>query len=149
MRALSIRQPWAWLIVRPDLSGEARAEALRRGLIKDVENRTWRNAYRGPVLIHAASTKNTATFTQAREYAAALGVHNIPELQELHYGGIVGIARIADCMAPDRRSNPWHMEGAWGFKLVDIKPLPFQPVRGMLGFFEVPWSSDTQKVGQS
>ena len=36
--ALSIRQPWAELIVRGH---------------KDVENRTWRHSYRGPVLIHA------------------------------------------------------------------------------------------------
>lgn len=28
MKALSIRQPWAWLIVRPDLVGAARAAAL-------------------------------------------------------------------------------------------------------------------------
>src|SRR6267378_3713180 len=41
MKIISIRQPWASLIV----SG-----------VKDVENRTWSTRYRGPVLIHASRT---------------------------------------------------------------------------------------------
>jgi ASCH domain len=39
MKIISIRQPWAGLIV----SG-----------LKDVENRTWPTRYRGPILIHAS-----------------------------------------------------------------------------------------------
>jgi hypothetical protein len=39
MKILSVRQPWAALIV----SGH-----------KDIENRTWSTRYRGPVLIHAS-----------------------------------------------------------------------------------------------
>jgi len=39
MKILSVRQPWATPIV---------------GRIKDVENRTWRTNYRGPVLVHAS-----------------------------------------------------------------------------------------------
>ena len=39
MKALSIRQPWAWLIV----CGH-----------KPLENRSWPTPYRGPLLIHAA-----------------------------------------------------------------------------------------------
>jgi hypothetical protein len=37
-KAISIRQPWAWLIVNG---------------FKDVENRSWKTKYRGPVLVHA------------------------------------------------------------------------------------------------
>ena len=39
MKALSIRQPWASLIVAG---------------IKDIENRSWVTNYRGKLLIHAA-----------------------------------------------------------------------------------------------
>jgi hypothetical protein len=39
MKVISIRQPWASLIVIG---------------AKDVENRTWPTRYRGPVLIHAS-----------------------------------------------------------------------------------------------
>jgi len=40
MKALSIKQPWAYLIANG---------------IKDVENRTWQTKYRGWVLIHASA----------------------------------------------------------------------------------------------
>jgi hypothetical protein len=40
VKALTIRQPWAYAILR---------------LGKDVENRSWRTHYRGPLLIHAAA----------------------------------------------------------------------------------------------
>lgn len=41
MKAISIKQPWASLIVHG---------------IKDIENRTWATKYRGKVLIHASGT---------------------------------------------------------------------------------------------
>ena len=41
-KVLTIRQPWASLIVQN---------------LKDIENRTWKTNYRGPLLIHAASFK--------------------------------------------------------------------------------------------
>ena len=38
MKAITIKQPWASLIVEG---------------IKDIENRTWKTSFRGRVLIHA------------------------------------------------------------------------------------------------
>lgn len=38
LRGLTIRQPWAWAVIYGG---------------KDVENRRWRTAHRGPLLIHA------------------------------------------------------------------------------------------------
>jgi hypothetical protein len=43
MKALSIRQPWAWLIIAG---------------IKDIENRRWATNHRGPILVHAALMPN-------------------------------------------------------------------------------------------
>jgi len=40
IKALTIRQPWAFAILN---------------LGKDVENRSWRTRHRGPLLIHAAA----------------------------------------------------------------------------------------------
>jgi|ERR1700758_4475866 hypothetical protein len=37
MKVIVIRQPWAWLIVNG---------------FKDIENRSWRTRYRGPLMIH-------------------------------------------------------------------------------------------------
>jgi ASCH domain len=44
MRTLSLRQPWAWLVVNG---------------YKDIENRSWRTNHRGPLVIHASSTTTT------------------------------------------------------------------------------------------
>jgi hypothetical protein len=43
LKAISIRQPWAWLIVNG---------------YKDIENRIWAAKLRGPVLIHAGQSLN-------------------------------------------------------------------------------------------
>jgi hypothetical protein len=72
MKALSIRQPWAYLIITGD---------------KDIENRTWATAYRGPVLIHAGKTMDY----DALDLLLAAGVV-IPHNSLLPRGGFVGIA---------------------------------------------------------
>lgn len=111
--ALSIRQPWAWLIANGH---------------KDVENRTWRTSYRGPVLIHTGQRiDEDAEF--ARYLAGEIGV-TIPD--ELPMGGIVGMARMVGCVTES--DSPW-FAGPFGFVLIDARPLPFRACRGQLGFF--------------
>lgn len=54
MKALSIRQPWTWLITRPYIEGAAAREAAHIAhSIKPVENRSWETFYRRPLAIHA------------------------------------------------------------------------------------------------
>ncbi len=48
MKAISIKQPWTYLIA----SG-----------IKDVENRSWETSYRGRVYIHACGTKKKSIYS--------------------------------------------------------------------------------------
>jgi hypothetical protein len=122
MKALSIRQPWAWLIVNGH---------------KDIENRTWPTNFRGPVLIHAAKGMTLSEYNEAYSIAAENGV-TIPPKHELQRGGIVGHATITGCESGTREENlsPWYF-GPFGFVLSDAKPLPFEPCRGALGFFEV------------
>ncbi|RQS39750.1 ASCH domain-containing protein [Burkholderia sp. Bp8990] len=126
MKALSIRQPWAWLIVNGH---------------KDIENRTWRTAYRGPVLIHASKGMTwdeyadgivTARYaTRGTDFAASM-----PNHKDIERGGIVGVATLVDCIPAERRVSPWHMGGQFGFALRNARPLPFVPFKGALGFFE-------------
>lgn len=84
MLALSIRQPWAWLI-------------LHAG--KDIENRDWPTKVRGRVLIHAAKGmtrdeyEDGIGFAQAIAYEAGRILH-APTI-ELPRGGIVGSVEIA------------------------------------------------------
>ena len=118
MKALSIRQPWAWLVVEGH---------------KDVENRDWATSYRGRILIHAGKTMRMVDYREAAEFAAKLGV-TIPHVQELHRGGIVGVATVIDCVQQSR--SPWFF-GRYGFVLSEQMPLPFTPCPGQLGIFEV------------
>lgn len=123
MLALSIKQPWAWMILHVG---------------KDIENRSWPTKVRGPVLIHASKgmTRDEyddalATLSFAHDDPASL---NVPAFDELERGGIIGEAEIVDCVT--RSISPW-MFGPYGFVLRNPRPLPFQPCKGRLGFFEV------------
>lgn len=119
MKALSIKQPWAWLIVHGH---------------KDIENRDWPTKFRGPVLIHAGKKKD---IDAAQDLEC--GRHPVTgELQPLidekcQLGGIVGVAEIVDCI--DASDSPWFV-GRYGFVIRNARPLPFVPFKGALGFFE-------------
>lgn len=128
MKALSIRQPWAWAI-------------LHAG--KDIENRDWRTHMRGRVLVHASKAMTPD------EYEAALGfMHDLsrtrpftsglalPGMKTLPRGVLLGSVEIVDCVKAS--SSPWFF-GTFGFVLRDPQPLPTPiPFIGKLGFFDVP-----------
>lgn len=138
MRTLSIRQPWAWLITRPDLvDSAARAEALAAGLLKDIENRDWSTDYRGRFLIHASQRMVQRDYWQtADELKAKLGIE-LPHFVELDLGGIVGAATLVDVVT--EHSSPWFL-GPYGWLLRDARPLPFVEFKGQLNWFDVPRS---------
>jgi hypothetical protein len=56
-------------------------------------------------------------------------------MADLQRGGIVGRARIVDCIGAS--TDPWFM-GRYGFVLADVEPIPFIPYKGALGLFDVP-----------
>lgn len=120
MKALSIRQPWAWLI-------------LHGG--KRIENRSWTTRQRGRILIHAAKGMTRDEYEDGKLIlAAANPVVTLPPFEQLQRGGIVGSVEITDCIG--RSTSPWFF-GPVGFVLNDPKPLPFVPCAGRLGFFDV------------
>ncbi len=118
MKALSIRQPWAWLIVNGH---------------KAIENRSWPTKFRGRFLIHAGKGMTRDEYEETRDFAALLGV-KIPEAHELERGGIVGVATVTGCVTES--TSPYFF-GPHGFTLAGVAPLTFRPVKGQLGFFEV------------
>lgn len=120
MLALSIRQPWAWLIANGH---------------KDVENRTWTHGYKGPLLIHAGKGMTREDYTACLEVVANVAPQvRLPAFDALERGGIVGQARITGWCYES--ASPWFF-GPYAFTLADAKPLPFAAVRGALGFFDV------------
>jgi hypothetical protein len=97
---------------------------------KDIENRTWSTAYRGPLLIQASS-KPDDDFLDAVAYARARGV-SIPQ-DALRYGGIIGQVTLVDYVR--HSESPWFM-GPVGWVLRDARELPFLPIAGRLGLFD-------------
>lgn len=127
--ALSVSQPWAWL--------------LAHGL-KTIENRRWTTRYRGPLLLHAGKAVDrtafdgddlfTPTFYKMTDrletvYAMPKRKGNYPT------GGIVGIATLVDVVK--QSDSPWFI-GPYGLVLKDARPLSFASYRGQLGLFGVP-----------
>ena len=117
MRALSIRQPWAWLVVNG---------------YNDIENRTWSTNFRGRIYVHAGQRMVADDYPEQREFIARAGIL-IPA--NLARGAIVGEVTITGCIAASAR--PWFC-GPYGFTLED--PVAYDtpiPCRGQLGFFQV------------
>lgn len=103
IRALSIKQPYPHHIFHDG---------------KDVENRDWPTKGRGWFLIHAGKKDD--------EDRELIREHNMP------LGGIVGAARIVDCV--EDMDSLWFY-GRYGFVLKDAFPIPLIPCKGQLGFF--------------
>ena len=125
MKAISVRQPWCWLI-------------LHAG--KDIENRSWHTKVRGRVLLHAAKGMTREEWQRGLGYAEHLAHAPASLLQQAQFddlprGGIVGSVEIVDCL--DRSDSPWYM-GQVGFLLRDPRPMPLVPCKGALNFFDVP-----------
>ena len=118
MIALSIRQPWAWLIAHG---------------IKDVENRTWKSDFRGWFCIHASRGMTDEEYEIAADFAAILSVV-IPEPDDLARGGIVGYAEMVDCVR--HSSSPWYT-GPYAFVIRNARPALFKRCAGRLKFFEL------------
>lgn len=133
MIALSIRQPWASLI-------------LKAG--KDIENRQWPTKFRGRILIHASKGMTRDEHEDAIVFAVA-AIKADPRnteatrrttlrdlgfaFDDLPRGGIVGSVEIVGCVTDS--TSPWFV-GRYGFVLRDPQPLPFTPWRGQLGLFD-------------
>jgi hypothetical protein len=120
MKALSIQQPWAWLIANGH---------------KEIENRNWRYppSFRGTFLIHAGKKPDKDEMEDMSFIKAQLGF--LPPPNVFDCGGIVGMADLVDVVTTS--DSPWFF-GPLGFVIKNARPLPFIPFKGELGFFNVP-----------
>ncbi len=125
MKALSVRQPWAWLIVNG---------------YKTVENRSWSTKFRGKFLIHAGRKLDIPLSEYEMLRQDILHDYKIEMPVTLPMGGIVGMAEIVDCVTEceDENDQEWHEEGFYAFILRNAKELPFHLTKGKLQFFDVP-----------
>lgn len=106
VRALSIRQPWASLI-------------LRHG--KVVENRTWRVRWRGLLVVHAGQRWHE----RGRAVATELGI----DVGRDEPTGYLGVVELIGCRLDRGCCRPWGEPGAYHFQLHAPRPFP-TPIPG-------------------
>ncbi|MCK5614836.1 hypothetical protein KAR91_73925 [Candidatus Pacearchaeota archaeon] len=116
LKALSIKQPWSWLIING---------------YKDIENRNTLKNFRGTFLIHAGK-KFDSSWQYDENLFHLVDSHIFMHLEELRDGGIIGYAEIYDCVT--KSDSPWFV-GKNGLMIRNPKPLPFTPCKGKLSFF--------------
>ena len=121
MRVLTVRHPWASLLIHGT---------------KRVENRTWPTAYRGPVAIHTSTKPEPRQRWQHR--LNLLDVEGLPQ----HPGCIIGVAELTDVHRAGGCCPIWGFQEAdgrpvWHWMLVDPQPIdPPIPHRGRLGLWK-------------
>lgn len=121
MKALSIRQPWAWLIVQGH---------------KKIENRTWGTKKRGRFLIHASSKRpSDDDMAAAKEICDKLHIE-LPEKHEFVLGAIVGYATL--CGTTTQSDDPFFF-GPVGLQLKDCHAADPVRFKGALSFFNTPY----------
>lgn len=128
MKALSVRQPWAWLIVHADEYPEP----------KRVENRDWLPPAKhlGTVLIHAGKQFDFQGFAWIQRERAELARLLEESEASRALGGVVGRVDVVKAIVD--YNMPWaSRRSRYHWLLANPKPLPFFPCKGSLGFFEI------------
>lgn len=159
MKAITVRQPWAWAIMHGG---------------KDVENRSRNIAvgYRGPVVIHAGLAKfeqnNMASEAHKAAhgsetptrivFGAAMGTADLVDVHTVEEYWNREIFRLASLYRNDRPAysalpdnggggligkvrpcSPWAMDEDWHLMLANPRPFPKPvPYKGALGLWNFP-----------
>lgn len=137
MKAITVRQPWAWQIIHQR---------------KDIENRTRNIAgnYRGPLAIHSALKADDPAL--ARLPRRAPEWVTVPRVFD--YGMILGVVDLVDVHTPTPQHgrptcpgiteapwtcSPWAEDDTVHLVLANPRPLPAPiPCRGALGLWTPP-----------
>lgn len=121
MKAISVRQPWAWLILHG----------------KCIENRDWYTAYKGQLAIHAAQGMSCDEYEDARDFVRSFDPQlagRIPQPECLVRGAVIGTVMQTGCVK-DHPSR-W-FQGKFGHVYAEARELVVPiPVRGALGIWE-------------
>jgi ASCH domain len=126
--AISLKQPWAALVVAG---------------VKTVEVRTWPTRRRGRVLIHAAKS--------ADDRPEGWALVNTPELKELAAlrGGVIGVVELTACLkyrtaeafaaaaGAHHNAPDWFRAGLHGFVFQNPRPIAYHACPGRTLFFTV------------
>lgn len=136
LKALSLRQKWAWLVARG---------------FKPIENRPVRFAFRGRFLIHASTSTEPLPGTTDSRYGSAWIKERLTDSEwaeylkyEPAYGAIIGAGTVVDCVdsaVEINRRYGHQYDVRWyvgPHALIVVNAVVFDepiPCRGMPGFF--------------
>ena len=131
IKALSLRQRWAWLVARG---------------FKPIENRSWDTKYRGRFLIHASKSEEQLDGLDEAWILERLEPYQVAEYRtaRIDYGAIIGAGTVVDCV-----NSAYEIERRYGHEydvkwyaglhgLIVVNAVLYDvviPCRGALGFF--------------
>lgn len=113
MKALTVRQPWASLI----MAG-----------VKDIENRTWRTKHRGKLTIHAGRADRGPHTREAWHAVAALNL-------DTPTGVLLGTVDLFDIT--ENSASAWAVPEHYHWQLRNPKRMRPVAAKGRLGLWQV------------
>jgi hypothetical protein len=134
MRALSLEQPWATLVLHG---------------AKRYETRSWHTPYRGPLAIHAGRmiTPAAQTLCRLEPFRSVLAAAGIHDWKQLPRGAVLGTVQLLAILpvelvlplGPQEEAFGDYRPGRWAWELAAparlVAPLPW---RGHIALFDVP-----------
>jgi len=135
LRALTVRQPYAWAIAYGG---------------KDVENRPRPLAYRGLLAIHAGKAVHREGLKDPRILGAIADRQFEIDEAASRLGAVIAVADLVGCHddateEPHASCSPWAVPGQRHLMLRNPRPLAKPvPCRGMLGLWRLP--EDVEKA---
>jgi hypothetical protein len=125
MKALTVRQPWAWAIAEGH---------------KPVENRGWAASYRGPLAIHAGLSWDKHGEVRFAQIVHRLGIA-LPDddVPTMGFGVVVAIVDLVGvCEGGACDCGPWAEWDAKHWQFENARPLATPaPARGRLQLWNV------------
>lgn len=135
MKAISLLQPWASLVV----AGHKR-----------IETRGWGTLHRGPLLIHASKGKAGKLLVAEPPFT-----QYTPDFDALPFGALIGQVTLVGCvrihadewldaemekLTLEERAFGDYRAGRWAWMLEDAEAFEEPvPMRGSLGLWETAW----------
>ena len=120
MKALSVKQPWAFLIAEK---------------YKSIETRKWATDYRGPLLIVASKSPDKYAMRHFNEELRLCAPH------EIIFGKAIAVVDLVDCrkMTVDDQNDACCdiYSGAYSWCLKNVQKIKPFAVKGQLGLYEV------------
>ena len=143
LRALTVRQPWAWAIIHGHKTVENRPRPI--------------HSHRGPLAIHAGLNWETDATTDPalreawdRYATSTLGKSSI----EIRFGAVIGVVDLVGChfhgdpevpcdaAGATLPCTPWSQPNRWHLELANPRRIVPVPARGALSLWRLPEDVD-------